>query len=76
MPGVADDAIALLRQRQILGIGIDTPALGSEPAAGWLVLENLTRLEQLPPVGTTLVIGVLKVQASPASPAMVRALIP
>jgi kynurenine formamidase len=66
---------------------IDMLAPGATPAAEndahqsdthdlWIILENLTRLEQLPPTGTTLVIGTLGVQNSDAAPARVLAFIP
>jgi kynurenine formamidase len=76
VPGLAGDAVALLRQRQIHGLGSDTPTLG---AAGvpqhWLLLANLTSVEQLPPTGSMLVIGALKVQGSAAAPARVLAFV-
>lgn len=83
VPTIQSDALALLAEREVAGVGIDTPRLSATPAAEaaepdrpWLLLENLTRLEQLPPTGSTVIIGVLKVQGSHASPASVRALVP
>ena len=87
-PGFGIDTINfLLSDRQIAGVGIDTH--GVDP--GWdttfaintqvlaqqrLVLENLTNLDQIPPVGTTLVIGILRLQHGSGSPAAVLALVP
>ncbi len=80
VPHLHPSALELLRLRDVQGIGIDTPLISqSDPAPperGWLLLSNLTRLEQLPPTGATLLIGVLKVQGSSVSPAMVRGLVP
>jgi kynurenine formamidase len=78
VPGLSTEAIALLAERGVAGIGSDTPLLLTDAAlpARWLLLANLTRIEQLPPTGTTLSIGALRVQAAPASPARVLALVP
>jgi kynurenine formamidase len=87
VPMFGQSALALLlNERQVSGVGIDTPSIGvQERAVGdwnqqqqaqWVVLENLTNLEQMPPFGATLVIGILKIQASRTSPASVIALLP
>jgi kynurenine formamidase len=77
VPGLAADAVALLHERQIHGIGSDTPTLGAADLPGhWLLLVNLTSVEQLPPTGSTLVVGALRVQGSAAAPARVLAFIP
>jgi kynurenine formamidase len=65
----------LLSARSVAGLGIDAPTVPTLAAAAWLALMNLTNLEQLPPRGTTVVIGALKVQAGDRSPARVVALI-
>jgi kynurenine formamidase len=77
----------LLEERAVAGVGIDTP--GVDP--GWegsfainrlvlerprLVLENLTNLEQLPPTGATLVIGLLRLKGGSGSPVSALALVP
>jgi kynurenine formamidase len=41
-----------------------------------IVLENLTNLEQLPAIGTILVIGVLRLLGGSGSPVAVLALLP
>ena len=73
-PGFGIDAARfLLEQRGIAGLGIDThgvdPGQDSSFAVSKLLLEqprivlaNLTGLEQLPPTGTTLVIGILRLR--------------
>ena len=87
-PGFGLDAAQFLTgQRQIAGIGIDTAGVDggqdqtfavnswalSQPRT---VLENLTNLDQLPPVGTVLVVGVLRLLGGSGSPAAVLALAP
>lgn len=86
-PGFGIEATQfLLSQRQIAGVGIDTHGVDpgqddtfainrlvlSQPR---IVLENLTNLDQLPPVGTTLVIGILRLQSGSGSPVAVMALV-
>jgi kynurenine formamidase len=76
-PSFGDEALALLDQRGAVGLGIDAPGAAYTPASGHrLLLENLTSLEQLPPTGSTVVVGALKIQAAQASPARVIALLP
>ena len=87
-PGFGIDAARfLLEQRRIAGLGIDThgvdPGQDSSFAVSKLLLEqprivlaNLTGLDQLPPTGTTLVIGILRLRGGSGSPASVIALIP
>jgi kynurenine formamidase len=77
----------LLAQRQIAGIGIDTHGVDSSLdetfainrlvlAEPRIILENLTNLNQLPPTGTTLVVGILRLQDGSGSPVAVLALVP
>jgi kynurenine formamidase len=87
-PGFNSDATRfLLDERQIAGVGIDThgvdPGQDNSFATNRLVLEkprivleNLTNLDQLPPKGTTLVIGILRLRDGSGSPAAVLALVP
>ncbi|MGJ5672591.1 MAG: cyclase family protein [Nostochopsis sp.] len=86
-PGFGSDATEfLLNERHIAGVGIDTH--GVDPGQNTtfttnclvlekprIVLENLTNLEQLPPKGATLVIGILRLGDGSGSPAGVMALI-
>ncbi len=87
-PGFGIEATQfLLSERHIAGVGIDTHGVDSgldetfainclvleQPR---IVLENLTNLDQLPPIGTTLVVGILRLQGGSGSPVAVLALIP
>jgi kynurenine formamidase len=87
-PGFGSEATQfLLSKRQIAGVGIDTHGVDSGQETTFatnhlvleqsrIVLENLTNLDQLPPIGTTLVIGVLRLRGGSGSPAAVLALLP
>ena len=87
-PGFSvDSARFLLEQRGITGLGIDThgvdPGRDSSFAVSKLLLQkprivlaNLNGLDKLPPTGTTLIIGILRLQGGSGSPASVIALIP
>ena len=80
-------ARVLLEERGVAGLGIDTHGLdpGQEGtfAINKLVLEqprialeNLANLDQLPAVGCTLVIGILRLKDGAGSPASVLAFVP
>jgi kynurenine formamidase/alkylation response protein AidB-like acyl-CoA dehydrogenase len=85
-PGFGKDAIQfLINKRQIAGVGIDThgvdPGQDNTFAINSLVLEkprivleNLTNLDQLPPKGATLIIGILRLRDGSGSPVGVIAL--
>ncbi len=87
-PGFSREATQfLLEERSIAGVGTDTH--GVDPgkdktyptnrlvlATHGIVLENLTHLDQLPPTGTTLAIGILRLQNGSGSPVSVLALVP
>jgi kynurenine formamidase len=85
-PGFGSDSTQfLITERQIAGVGIDTHGVDSGQdnnlttnrlvlAKPRIVLENLTNLDQLPPQGTTLVIGILRLRGGSGSPAAVMAL--
>lgn len=77
----------LLTQRGVAGLGIDTHGVdGGQDTAfsinrrvleqSRLVLENLCNLDQLPPVGAVLVIGILRLRGGSGSPASVLAFLP
>lgn len=77
----------LLIERAIAGVGIDTHGVDSGQDTDFhtnqlvlrqqgIVLENLTNLDQLPPKGTTLIIGILRLQGGSGSPVSVLALVP
>ena len=77
----------LLTQRGVAGIGIDTHGVDGGLDTTFsanrrvlerhrIVLENLCNLDQLPPVGATLVIGALRLQGGSGSPVSVLAFLP
>ena len=86
-PGVSLAAAELLiAARGAGGLGIDTHGIDGGDAAAFcvnarvldrprLLLENLANLEQLPPTGTTIVVGVLRLRGGSGSPAAVLALV-
>jgi kynurenine formamidase len=41
-----------------------------------IVLENLTNLDQLPPIGTTLAIGILRLKNGSGTPVSLLAFVP
>jgi kynurenine formamidase len=86
-PGFGPDAAALLVERDVVGIGIDTPSLDHGPAkkfatheimlgADKYMIENLANLDKLPEVGATVVVGVLPVADGSQAQARVVALVP
>ena len=87
-PGFGLDAAQwLLRERDIAGLGIDTAGVDGGQDIGFavnrlllerprLVLENLGNLQQLPPAGATLIVGVLPLTGGSGSPAAVLAFLP
>jgi len=87
-PGFSQEATQfLLQERQINGLGIDTHGVDASQDSSFatnrlvlqqprIVLENLTNLDQLTPFGTTLIIGILRLQKGSGSPAAVIALVP
>lgn len=87
-PGFALEAVAwLVDERAICGLGSDTagidPGRDQTLASNRLLLqkrrwhlENLARLDELPPTGAWLVIGALPIVGGTGSPARVLALIP
>lgn len=87
-PGFAGDTTAwLLAERGIAGVGIDTHGVdpGQDDSyatntavtgANGIVLENLANLDQLPPTGATIAIGILRLKDGSGSPASVLAFVP
>ena len=86
-PGFGRDAVQLLLERDVVGIGIDT--LSVDPgasqdfaahkvmlAAGKYQIENLANLDALPAVGATVIVGVLPIADGTEAPARVIALVP
>jgi kynurenine formamidase len=87
-PGFGNDAARyLLAHRGAAGLGIDTHGLEPGAAAGYpvnklllerprLALENLTNLDQLPPTGATIVVGLVRLTGGSGSPVSVLAFVP
>ena len=85
-PGYGADAAAVLIERGVVGIGIDT--LGVDPGAsadlavhhltlpaGLFHIEGLVGLEQLPPRGATVIVGVPPLEGGSGMTARVLALV-
>ena len=81
LPGAAE---FLVGERNIVGIGVDTPSLDLGKAsvfdvhvtvlgAGYWGLENLANLSTLPPVGAWVIVGGPKVEGASGGPARVFA---
>jgi len=86
-PGYSKESAALLVQREVVGIGIDTLSLDHGPSkdfpthvvmlgANKYMLENMANLDALPPTGATLIVGVLPVQDGSQAQARIFALLP
>jgi len=86
-PGFGADAAELLIERDVVGIGIDTLSIDPGASATFAAhqvmlnsdkyqLENLTGLDELPPTGATVVVGVLPVKNGSQAQARVLALLP
>jgi kynurenine formamidase len=85
-PGFSVEAVHfLLSERAIAGIGVDTLSLDHGPSPNFAVhmaflptnrwgLECLANLENIPPSGATVMIGVPKIKESSGGPARVMAL--
>ncbi len=85
-PGFGYDASEfLITHRRITGVGTDTHGVDSGQDTNFtinclllerslIVLENLTNLDQLPPQGITLIIGILRLRGGSGSPAAIMAL--
>lgn len=87
-PGFGVDGASVLVERGVVGVGVDTLGIdpGSVPEftvhkevthpAGLWHLENLINLDQLPPTGTLLFVGVPRVGGATGFPTRVLALVP
>lgn len=86
-PGIDPDAAAwLMAERRIAGLAVDTLSLDHGPSGDfrthrlWLPsgrwgIENIAALDQVPPSGATLVVGLPKVQGASGGPARIFALV-
>lgn len=86
-PGFSPEAAKLLLDRQIAGVGIDTLSIDYGPSKDFIVhkillgadkigIENMANLDELPPRGATLIVGVIKIRDGSGAPARVLALVP
>src|SRR5690606_28792509 len=87
-PSYGDDAARLLvEERRVAILGVDTASIDYGPSQDFAVhriaaarnvagLENLTRLEQLPPTGATVIALPMKIEGSSGGPVRVVALVP
>ena len=84
-PGFSEEATKfLISDRSIRGVGIDSPGVDGGSNLDYsinklvlsekrIVLENLTNMSVLPPVGVSLSIGIIKLKGGHGSPASVMA---
>ena len=87
-PGFAEESVRwLIRERNICGVGTDTPGIDPGQATtfnsgrllaeqGRLHVENMTGLDKVPARGALVVIGALPLQGGSGSPARILALVP
>lgn len=87
-PGVSREAAGLLaQQRDLDGIGIDTPSLDHGPSKDFIAhqmlnganvygLENVANLERLPAKGATLIALPMKIKGGTGAPVRIIALLP
>ena len=88
-PGFGPEAARfLVEERAVVGLGVDTLGIDPGVASDFVVhrqishprgvwhLEGLTNLDQLPPLGAWVVVGVLKLTDGSGGPARVIALVP
>jgi kynurenine formamidase len=86
-PGISKEAAALLAERQIDAVGIDTPSLDHGPsktfaahralaAANIYGLENVANVDGLPATGATLIALPMKIAGGTGAPARIIAIIP
>lgn len=86
-PGFGPDSPQLLVERDVAGIGIDTLSLDYGASkdfkthlvmlgAGKYQIENLANLDELPPTGATVFVGVLPIQGGSQAQARVVAFLP
>jgi len=77
----------LVEERSIAGLGVDTASIDNGPSTDFLVhrivadanvfgLENLTNLDQLPPIGATLMALPMKIAGGSGAPVRAIAIIP
>ena len=86
-PGISKEAAALLAERKVDAVGLDTPSLDIGPsktfdahrelaAANIYGLENVANLDRLPPTGATLIALPMKIAGGTGGPARIIAIVP
>jgi kynurenine formamidase len=87
-PGISREAAEFLAtQRKLDGIGIDTASIDHGPSKDFIAhqilnganiygLENVARLERVPPVGATLIALPMKIKGGSGGPARIIAILP
>jgi D-alanyl-D-alanine dipeptidase/kynurenine formamidase len=86
-PGYGEDAAALLVERQVAAIGIDTPSIDYGPSldfrahvaflgAGVPAFENVARLEELPETGAFIAALPMKIGGGSGGPLRIVAMLP
>ena len=86
-PGISKEAAALLAERKVDAVGLDTPSLDHGPsrdfaahralaAANVYGLENVANLERLPPTGATLIALPMKIKGGTGGPTRIIAIVP
>lgn len=85
-PGLSKEAASYLLSKKVKGIGIDGPSMDSGVSTDFPVhriilgankygLENLTNLDELPPVGAQLIVAPMKIRGGSGAPTRVFAII-
>jgi kynurenine formamidase len=86
-PGISKEAAALLAERKVDAVGLDTPSLDHGPSRDFAVhrafaaanvygLENVANLDRLPPIGATLIALPMKIKGGTGGPTRIIAIIP
>ncbi|MDH5234414.1 MAG: cyclase family protein [Gemmatimonadota bacterium] len=86
-PGIAQDAASYLRERKVVGVGIDSPSVDHGPSetfathritnsAGIFHIENAAHLTELPARGFTVVVAPVNTVGGSGGPTRVFALLP
>ena len=86
-PGFGADAAAMLVERDVAGIGIDTLSLDPGNStefsthrqmlkAGKYMIENVANIERMPTTGAIIIVGVVPIADGTQAPTRVQALVP
>lgn len=86
-PGISKEAAEYLATKKVAAIGLDTPSLDPGPSSEFWAhriilganiygIENLAKLQELPPVGSVIIVAPLKIENGSGAPARVFAIAP